>query len=66
MAFWEYPSTYGMPALYDDVDLDQRTHEALAESVRDVLGDASTSDSRCAGATLAPDWSLRRKAPNCS
>lgn len=35
---WDLPPNYGMPAIYDDVDLEAQARTTLAETVTDALG----------------------------
>jgi nucleotide-binding universal stress UspA family protein len=39
---WDVPASYGMPVIYDDVDLESEARTTLAQTVTDVLG-GSTS-----------------------
>jgi nucleotide-binding universal stress UspA family protein len=38
---WNVPVSYGMPVIYDDVDLESQARTTLAQTVADVLGDST-------------------------
>ena len=39
---WDLPASYGMPAIYDDVDLESEARTTLAQTVIDALGDSTS------------------------
>ena len=39
---WDVPASYGMPAIYDDLDLESQAVTRLAETVTSVVGDSAT------------------------
>jgi nucleotide-binding universal stress UspA family protein len=38
---WHIPTSYGMPAIYDDVDLEAQAETTLAEAVLATLGESA-------------------------
>jgi nucleotide-binding universal stress UspA family protein len=39
---WDVPASYGIPAIYDDVDLESQARSTLARTVADALGTSSS------------------------
>ena len=39
---WDLPVSYGMPAIYDDVDFGEQAETTIAETVAAVVGDSVT------------------------
>ena len=39
---WDIPTSYGMPAIYDDVDLESEARTTLAQTVTDALGNSTS------------------------
>jgi nucleotide-binding universal stress UspA family protein len=38
---WDVPASYGMPVIYDDVDLESEARTTLAQTVAEVLGEST-------------------------
>lgn len=43
---WDVPATYGMPALYDDVDFEARARGILTSTVNDALNSSGKAELR--------------------